>query len=314
MKIAALLFLAASAATALLRWQSPTPPETPVAVATSAPTPEVPTVGRKIVDLADARINESSGLAASRRYQNCWWTHNDSGDEARLFLVNGAGQTLATVHLNGAFADDWEDMAIAGSGANAWVYVADIGDNLEGRADVTIYRFREPQIDTQSTLSPTLNVRCEKMTLRYPDGPHNAETLIANTLGDLLIVTKGAGPSGFFATLRPFRDGSKQTLKRVTTHQFGSIEPGNRSTRKRLTTGGDLSPDGKRLVVSTYAQAHEWMLPQGRFSTIHGQTPRTWDLPKLKQCEAIAYSADGKQLLVTSEGSPCPLWDVTPDS
>ena len=34
------------------------------------------------------RINESSGLIKSRRWPNILWTHNDSGDEARLYSLS----------------------------------------------------------------------------------------------------------------------------------------------------------------------------------------------------------------------------------
>jgi hypothetical protein len=304
MKILLLLLGGFSALTSLHWLQQPTLSAAPVQSTLVA------AEARKITELNDVRIDESSGLGASRRYPNCWWTHNDSGDEARLFLVNEQGRTLATVNLPTAHADDWEDMTIAGTGQNSWIYIGDIGDNLEARSNITIYRVHEPKIDLQSTLPPTLNALCESMTLRYPDGAHNAETLVANARGQLMIVTKTAGPSQFFVTSQPFKNGTTQTLQRIGEHQFGSTEPGNRSVRNRLTTGGDWSPDGSRFVVSTYGQAHEWQLQNKQLHSIFKNQPRVRELPPIKQCEAIAYSADGKRALITSEGSPCPLWEL----
>jgi hypothetical protein len=306
MKIAALLLIGFSSF-ASWRWMQQAPTSPPTAKNTAMAN------ARQICTVADVRLDESSGMGASRRYPGCWWLHNDSGDEPRLFLINEQGKSLAVVNLPGAHSDDWEDMAVAGSGTNAWIYVGDMGDNLEVRPDITIYRLREPQINTQSTLVPTLSARFEKMTLRYPDGAHNAETLMANARGELLLVTKTSGESQFFVTTQPFLDGSKQTLKRIGAHQFGSTEPGNRAVRNRLTTAGDLSPDGRRLIISTYAQTHEWTLPEQRWESLFQSAPRTQNLPPLKQCEAIAYSADGKRTVVSSEGAPCPLWELTPN-
>src|SRR4029453_5639370 len=53
------------------------------------------------------RIQESSGLALSRRHPEVLWTHNDSGDRPRLYAVGADGRTLATRALAGVQARDW---------------------------------------------------------------------------------------------------------------------------------------------------------------------------------------------------------------
>jgi len=70
------------------------------------------TAGKQIAILADEAINESSGIVRSHTNPNCFWTHNDSGDKPRLFLVNRDGKTVARVGLSKAKAIDWEDIAI----------------------------------------------------------------------------------------------------------------------------------------------------------------------------------------------------------
>ena len=92
-------------------------------------------------------IKETSGIAASRRVDNVWWVHNDSGDSARVFAINTSGQTLGEYALSGASAIDWEDIA-AGPGPTAgvsYLYVGDIGDNDQKRRDLVIYRIPEPE-------------------------------------------------------------------------------------------------------------------------------------------------------------------------
>ena len=75
---------------------------------TARPTPVKPAnrlmTVRKIATLEDERINESSGVAASRMYPGYLWTHNDSGDSARLFLIATNGKTLRNTLL-GNFLD-----------------------------------------------------------------------------------------------------------------------------------------------------------------------------------------------------------------
>ena len=292
----------------------------PIAAPAAAPEAKSPYSVRKICDLPDTRINESSGIAASRRYPGCLWTHNDSGDDARLFLLDAHGKTLSEVDVEGAEARDWEDMAIAGEGKNAWVYAGDIGDNKEVRPSITIYRFREPQIDLHNPPAK-VSVPCEKLALTYPDGAHNAETLIAAPNGQLLIVTKLPilaksldETTTIFQTHTPFKDGDKQQLQKLGTINLPPL------LREGLTTGGDISPDGKHLTIITYAQAHQWQLPGWKndgapqWSQICRDKALVWKLPDAVQMEAICYAADGKKLYSTSEQLPTPLFEYAPQS
>lgn len=259
----------------------------------------------KLCDLNNKEIDECSGLAASRRYPGYLWVHNDSGDSARLFLINLAGQTVAQVNLEGAENKDWEDIAIVGTGKNAWLYVGDIGDNNENRKHITIYRLREPTIDLRHPPA-TITVSCERMKVTYPDGPHNAETLIAAPDGNLIIVTKTLGESEIFRTPQLFKNDVKQQLVPVGKFQFGHT-----GFLTRLATGGDFSPDGKRLVICTYTEAYEWTLPRANSWTTVWQTkPNVFTLPVMKQCEAICYSADGSRLYLSSEKVPTPLYEM----
>src|SRR5687767_9826648 len=78
----------------------------------------------------DPEVRESSGMSSSSRSGDYFFTHNDSGDEARLFAVNRSGETLAVFRVPGASNLDWEDMARGpdDQGRPA-LYLGDIGDN-----------------------------------------------------------------------------------------------------------------------------------------------------------------------------------------
>jgi hypothetical protein len=84
-------------------------------------------------------------------------------------------------------------------------------------------------------------------------------------------------------------------------------------TTKGFFTGGDISPDGKRLTLCDYPGAFEFVLPAARgivFDEIWRQAAQPVNIGKRKQGEAVCYSADGKALLATSEGVPCPLFEM----
>ncbi len=297
------------------RLPAQTAPAKPPVSAVAPPVKAVksPYSARKICDLPDTRIDESSGIAASRRYPGCLWTHNDSGDDARLFLLDAQGKTLSEVNVQGAEARDWEDMAVAGEGKDAWVYAGDIGDNAAVHPAIVIYRFREPQIDLANAPAK-LPVTCETMMLTFPDGAHNAETLMAAPNGQLLIVTKSLDETAVYQTPKPFKAGGKQEMEKLGTIDIPV------GFRKGLTTGGDISPDGKQLTIITYVQAHQWDLSgwkkdgSPQWNQICGQKALVWDLPKSKQMEAICYGIDGKKMFSISEQLPSPLFEYTPNT
>ena len=109
----------------------PPPPKPPVLAAACANT----LVASKPGTVASDAITEASGIAASPRFDNVYWVHNDSGDSARVFAIAGTGQTIGEYALSGATAIDWEDIA-AGLGPTAgvsYLYLGDIGDNAGGR-------------------------------------------------------------------------------------------------------------------------------------------------------------------------------------
>ncbi len=314
------LFLSASFSCADTLPSAPkadTLPSAPKSAAKTTAPAIVPTVAvedlpRHVADITDKRCDEISGLASSRRYPGFLWAHNDSGDKARLFLIEAqTGRVAAIVNLTNAMALDWEDIAVAGSGDKAQIYIGDIGDNLELRPFVTIYRLNEPKINLQLKQTIELNLKAQSMMVRYPDAPHNAETLMANARGELLLVTKTGGKSQFFAPPRAFENGTTQTVKLLGARQFGSTQPGQRSAGATLTTGGDLSPDGTHAAIITYNQAQVWKLGDD-WSALWTQTPQIQKLPALKQCESVAWNLDSKCLWLSSEGTPAPLWQIAP--
>lgn len=109
--------------------------------------------------------------------------------------------------------------------------------------------------------------------------------------------------AGVYKLKAPFPASEVSTLIRV-----GEIELPNSS--KGLITGGDISPDGRRLILCDYLGAYEFTLPgkQGEpFDEIWKQAPVPISVGNRRQGESICYRADGEALLVTSEGVPCPL-------
>jgi len=263
--------------------------------------------------VSDPAIDESSGLAASRRNPGLLWTHNDSGDEPFVYCLDLKGASCGVWRVTGAEAWDWEDMA-AGPGPRAgepYLYLGDIGDNLDQRTEIIVYRVPEPAVGgggpVPTKAAPAATAQSEALRLRFPDGPRNAEALAVHpTTGDVYVITKDAQASRVYKAAAPL-DPSRPT----TMVQVGTVRLGSGSRGLEQVTGADIAPDAKRVALSTYARGYELEVPAtGPFDDVWSQRPAPVDLGPRAQGEAIAYRLDGRALLTTSEITPSPLHQV----
>lgn len=267
----------------------------------------------KIANLKNTAIDESSGLAASRLNPNIYWTHNDSGDGPLVYAFDATGESRGVFRVAGAQARDWEDMAI-GPGLQAgqsYLYLGDIGDNDQARADIVVYRVAEPKLMPEdkpsSKNNPKTTAAAEAIRLRYPDGKFDAETLLVHpNTGNLYIITKVILKNAtVYEAPAPLVPGKVITMKRIGEIKVPSIMGG-------ALTGGSISPDGRRVALCDYLQGYEVVLPASskNFNDIWKQTITGFTLGKREQGESITYRADGKALLATSEGKLPPVIQV----
>lgn len=267
----------------------------------------------KLATIKNPSVTESSGLVASRTLPGAYWTHNDSGDGPFIYAINTRGNSLGVFRVTGANARDWEDISIGpGPQPNrTYLYIGDIGDNGEKRDDIVVYRVAEPDLKSAAKGStkakPNTTEPAEAIRLKYPDGKHDAETLLVHpTTGNLYIVTKVtfANPVVYEAAA-PLTPGKTITMKRIGEVHVPSIFGG-------ALTGGSVSPDGRRVALCDYFQGYELVLParSTNFDDIWKEKMTGFDLGKRQQGESIAYRLDGNALLATSEGKEFDLIQV----
>lgn len=271
----------------------------------------------RLASLQNQSVKESSGIAASRRNTGVFWTHNDSGDGPFVYAFDKQGRHRGVWRVADADAQDWEDMAL-GPGPKqdgSYLYLGDIGDNDRKRAQIIVYRVEEPRVTSADALtnakSPRTTTPADVIRLTYPDGKHDAEALLVHpSTGDIYIVTKVRGaPAGVYKLKQPAGSG-EFTLAYLGEFRFPNQMLG-------FITGGAVSPEGHRVVLCDYFGACELLLPDKpgtAFDDIWKQQPVTVEISGVggirRQGEAICYRADGKALLATSEGNPCPLIEV----
>jgi hypothetical protein len=267
----------------------------------------------RLAQLENPAIKESSGLVASRRNENVFWTHNDSGDGPFIYAFNRQGKSLGVWRVEGATAQDWEGIASAAHEGQDYLYVGDIGDNQGARSQIVVYRFKEPHISAAAASStknkPMHTEEAEALRFRYPDGKHDAEALLVHpNTGDLYVVTKTAlgVPTFVYKASAPLSTGGTITFSRLAEINVPSVFGS-------MITGGDISPDGRRVVLCNYLRAYELELPSGEskgFDAIWQQEFTTVELGPREQGEAVCYRSDGRAILATSEQRYSPLIEV----
>lgn len=253
-------------------------------------------------------ITESSGVVDSRCNENVLWTHNDSGDGSFIYALDKKGAKLGTFRVAGAKNVDWEDIATFKNPAGeCFLYIGDIGNNDLDRDELTVYRVKEPIVtgDTNSSREkPIETEKAEAIKFSYPDSTHNAETLMVHpATGDVYIVTKeDSDPAGVYKLPANYNANSPNKPEKISDFKVPAIPYG-------LLTGGDVSPDGKHVVICDYFAAYEINLPANakNFDEIWKQDITKINLGERKQGEAIAYSANGKSLYATSEKKNSPV-------
>jgi hypothetical protein len=297
-------------------------PEFPAALAPGAAPCSVAETGR----LDTSLIHEASGLAVSRRYGGRLYHVNDSGDSGRFFQTAMDGSGTRPVVIDGFTPADTEDLALGPCGLvdGDCLYVADIGDNNRRRDEVRIVVLEELE-EFPGSVAPLATI-----SVRYPDGPQDAESLVLHPNGDLFIVTKFADysllevfPSHVYrlALDTRLRAGDDVVvLERVGDDlEFATISSDTFSGS--LPTAADISADGLRLLILTYVNAFEFFvdLAQGPLKPaqdmIEGVDYREIPLRVQAQQEAVAYAGENTFLYTTERASEqdAPILEVRCD-
>lgn len=183
-------------------------------------------------------LPEGSGLAASQKAPGRFWSHNDSGDPA-LVALDENGRVVGRLRIDGATVEDWEAVAVGRCPSGSCIYVADIGDNEAERDRITIYRVPEPA-EADGSVKPS-----GVFHAAYPDGAHDAESLLVTSDGRLLVVTKGdTGPVALYRFPDELRSGATLRLERV-----GGPRDSRPPAADDRVTDGAVSPNGQWIAL-----------------------------------------------------------------
>ncbi|MCB9797339.1 MAG: hypothetical protein H6741_32010 [Alphaproteobacteria bacterium] len=242
--------------------------------------------------LDDPDADEISGLAASAFHEGVFWAHEDESGGAELIAVDAEARALGRWTLTGPAVEDPEDIAVT----QGRVLLGDLGDNELTRDSLRILRAPEPNPEGGGGEVDSVEV----FTVILPDGPANIEAMLVDPLsGDVVLVEKSGGdPRAWSLSLGEGDEPEVTLLGRVPLEDL----PG-----EVVVTGADVSPDGARVLLRTWA---------GVLVYERAETQSAWDALNGPVClaptgaepqgEAVAATADG--FLTLSEGVGATLW------
>ena len=256
--------------------------------------------GTKVGTLQSPLISEASGITASRKNANVLWTHNDSGDSPRIYAMSNNGTHLGIYNLTGALAKDYEDIAIGPGPVKGqdYLYIGDIGDNGSKKEYITVYRVAEPVVDCNQTPVELTLTDVESISLKYPDGPRDAETLMVDPVTkDIYIISKRTLNSRVYRTPYP------QSTTSITTMEYKCQLPWG------WAVGGDISPKGNSIIVRNPAGASLWKV-KSRPQLWQAFLGTEYSIPLVPepQGEAICFAGDGRGYFTVSEKKHQPLY------
>jgi hypothetical protein len=223
----------------------------------------------------ELELREASGMAVSRQFPGRVYHINDSGDTGKFYITGMDGKDTRGVSVMGFDPQDTEALSLGPCGSNrrgSCLYLGDIGDNDANRKSIEVVVVDELK-DFSQAVRPRIRLK-----LRYPDGPHDAESLAVHPNGTIFLLTKERPARLFKASPNV----PQQTLVPVTT-----LDPGGKPTDMAI------SDDGTRLLVLTYTDAVEYSIDFKQQEKIR--------LNFLQQQESVAYLPGSRSFVYTTE-------------
>ena len=192
------------------------------------------------------------------------------------------GQTTATFTLTGASHKDWEGMASAVRNDVSYLFLGDIGDNGKKRPEIYVHRIREPRPGAASGARTPVT-----WAFRYPDGAHNAETLMVHPHSlRIFVVTKSKSGGAIYRAPKVLSRTHANVLTRVRSVAAGMSD-------------GVFLPHG-RFVLRVYQTGFLYASMTAR--------PVPFRFPA--KGEGIARDWTSNHVFISNEGKFTPIWRV----
>jgi len=127
-----------------------------------------------LATLEGSMLAEASGLDQSYQNPGFFWSHNDSGGQPVVYLIDTSGEVQMEVRLLGTVNRDWEEIITVRESGGSYIYIAETGDNRAQYQDIKLIRIKEPKFTGQGKMEISEDKQ-EIMSFQYQEGPRDAE-------------------------------------------------------------------------------------------------------------------------------------------
>lgn len=231
-------------------------------------------------------IIETSGLVF---YQNKYLiTHNDGGNKSELFVLDTLGDLVKRIKLIDTKNKDWEDLTQDDKGN---LYIGDFGNNYNTRKKAQIYIVKNNFIYKTE-------VKTEKITFWYEDQekfpPKNknlnfdCEAFFYKD-GFLYVLTK-CRSKPFTGISKVYRIPAKKGKHKAKL--IGQFQFCHTAWQFCSVTAADYHQKSNTLTILTYGKLY--VVSNIKNNEFWNGDIRMYNIPKLKQREAITYASPNK--------------------
>ncbi|MDZ7372088.1 MAG: hypothetical protein ONB12_13085 [candidate division KSB1 bacterium] len=262
-------------------------------------------------EIVDRRIEEISGIAASLRSPGRYWVINDSGNEAKLHLIDLHGNLFHSVVVQGAVNIDWEDLAGFQENGRPRLLIADTGANAVERSYLSLYLLDEPPESADSAVVD------QRIDFVFADGVLDCEAAAVDVkAGKIILITKRiVPPICAELPLHPSFSGilTAESVAEITTVRQPTPEEIEHPLDRHhaQVTAIDLSTDRSLLAILTYRRLYIYRVSAGEpWQVGLGREPEIIEFPALKQAEALCFAPGAASLVLTTEKLPAPILRV----
>lgn len=266
-------------------------------------------------------LAEISGMVCSRVTPGYLWVQGDDSYKVRAMTPEGKFST--TIRLHDSYRD-WEGLSGGVYNDTNYLFVGVFGDNgLSYKDKYYIYYFEEPEV-----VDGEVKVEKQIIHFGYPDRKaHNAEVIMYdNVENKIYIVDKWNtfNSTGMVYSMPFSSDMNLDTMHVLTEDcQLGGsnmyVAVGNVAVLFQNPTGGDITPDGKTIMIKNerFMLIWEREMVDGQYesvgTTLARMPKQVTAYKKEPQGEAIAW-LDNTTCYTTSDvysDGSAPIWKYT---
>lgn len=264
-------------------------------------------------EMVEPANHEASGLAASRRTADVFWTHNDSGGEPVLFAVNADGSRRGAVRIAGTSNFDWEDCASFEKAGRAWLLAADIGDNFATRSGCVLHVLAEPAADELNPDGELTRRADYSIHFVYEDGARDCESVAVDPLeGFIYLLSKRNTPARLYRLPLQPAPADQPAVARFLGPVPHLPQPTAAQQLIQTPTGAlrgmpcamDFAPDGSAALVLTYGDLLVFARAEDEtWAAALAKVPLRLSPHNFDQSEGACFSSDARSILVCTEKS-----------